>query len=95
MNLFLQLQVNKAEGVLERILRVVRFRGFCINQFAAQTSLDDRHMNLTLRLFSNSSGQNLQRQLEKLFEVHSVEVFLESEALKSQTPSRRVRRRAP
>jgi len=65
-------------GSLERILRLVRHRGFEVNYCMAREERLEKGMSITLQLSSERSADNLYHQLHKLVDV--VEVH------QSQTP---------
>ena len=71
--------VRQSTGSLERILRLVRHRGFDVNYCLAREELLENGMSVTLQLSSDRSTDNLYHQLHKLVDV--VEVHL-------ATPSR-------
>lgn len=75
MSYLTQLRVRRSEGVLERVLGVARVRGFDVQAVSAQRDLHGSHFDLTLRVSGERSPQRLSRQLEKLLDVESVEIF--------------------
>lgn len=66
----LTLKANKRPETLERVLRVVRHRGFEVVDLQAVTSA--REITITLRVQSPRELALLTTQLEKLFDVISI-----------------------
>mgnify|MGYP000602915110 CR=1 FL=1 len=75
MSYLTQLRVRNAEGALERVLGVVRIRGFAVQSMSAQHDLTGQHFDLTLRLKSDRPIGRLSNQLSKLVDVESLELF--------------------
>jgi len=75
MQFFMQMQTRKTESILERILGVVRFRGFGLMEMNAHTPPGEAHLVVTLKVTGRRRGDNLKRQLEKLLDVHRVDMF--------------------
>lgn len=75
MQFFMQMQMHKTESVLERILGVLRFRGFGLLEMNAHTPPGERHLVVTMKIHGERRGDNLKRQLEKLLDVHKVDMF--------------------
>ncbi|AWW34182.1 acetolactate synthase 2 small subunit [Mannheimia varigena] len=63
----LTLRANKRPETLERILRVIRHRGFELKSLNVES--DERIFNLTLTLSSQRPLTLLTHQLEKLFDI--------------------------
>ena len=74
MSTLTQLRVRNAHGALERILGVIRIRGFSVQSLPMQMSQGGQTMDVTLRVESTRPSQFLYQQLEKLHEVESVEM---------------------
>lgn len=70
---------RQASGTLERVLRLVRHRGFEVNYCFAQGSDATHHveknMEIILQLSSERSADNLYHQLHKLIDVIEVRHF--------------------
>lgn len=70
---------RQASGTLERVLRLVRHRGFEINYCFAQGCDGMNHveksMEIILQLSSERSADNLYYQLQKLIDVIEVRHF--------------------
>ena len=56
--------VRQSTGSLERILRLVRHRGFDVNYCLAREELLENGMSVTLQLSSDRSTDNLYHQLQ-------------------------------
>jgi acetolactate synthase regulatory subunit len=67
----LELEIERVERALERMLGVVGRRGYEILSVSAVTTSDDRYL-VQLELSSERSPDVLARQLMKLHEVHQV-----------------------
>ncbi|MDY2947911.1 acetolactate synthase 2 small subunit [Mannheimia varigena] len=63
----LTLRANKRPETLERILRVIRHRGFELKSLNVES--EERIFNLTLTLSSQRPLTLLTHQLEKLFDI--------------------------
>ncbi|CAM2068675.1 acetolactate synthase 2 small subunit [Sulfidibacter corallicola] len=75
MRFFLQLSLRNMEGGLERVLGVVRFRGFRVVEMSAYSNPNGEDLAVTLKVESQRDGENLKKQLDKLFDVRQVEMF--------------------
>ena len=64
--------VRQSTGSLERILRLIRHRGFEINYCLAREESLENGMSVTLQLTSSRSSENLYHQLHKLVDVVEV-----------------------
>ncbi|MDG6894793.1 acetolactate synthase 2 small subunit [Volucribacter amazonae] len=60
---------------LERLLRVIRHRGFVVTQFTAQVDEQQQKVRLDFKVKSLRSEALLVNQLIKLYDVESVEVI--------------------
>ncbi len=69
----LKLRVDEADGALQRILLVVSRRGFRPHRVTAR--LEAGRFEVELEVESTRSAATLARQLERLFDVRSVEVL--------------------
>ena len=71
-----QMKARNDEGALERILGVIRVRGFAVQAMKAFTSNGGRDLDLTISVTGARSTHQLCRQLEKLYGVEQVEVYV-------------------
>lgn len=67
----LTIRANQHPETLERILRVVRHRGFTVVNLKAENSGDVIHLSLTV--ISERELSLLTNQLEKLFDVQEID----------------------
>ena len=67
--------------VLERILRIVRHRGFAVRAMSMTSGVANEQVNLSLTVSSTRPVQNLCAQLGKLFDVRHVVNVAERERL--------------
>ena len=78
-----QHQLNLITGsrpeVLERVLRVVRHRGFALCQLNMETVPDNSSLRIAVTVESERPIQLLQSQLNKLIDVFHVEALDQSE----------------
>ena len=78
-----QHQLNLITGsrpeVLERVLRVVRHRGFALCQLNMETVPDNSSLRIAVTVESERPIQLLQSQLNKLIDVFHVETLDQSE----------------
>ena len=78
-----QHQLNLITGsrpeVLERVLRVVRHRGFALCQLNMETVPDSSSLRIAVTVESERPIQLLQSQLNKLIDVFHVETLDQSE----------------
>ena len=74
MSMVLQLSMKNMEGALERLLGVVRYRGFQVMGMNAQTNREGSHLDVRLTV-SGTKSSNLCKQIAKLFDVENVSVF--------------------
>lgn len=69
----LTVHATNAPAMLERLLRVVRHRGFAVQQLGFDV-VDERHVHIQLTLDSDKPISLLQNQLLKLIDVMGVEL---------------------
>jgi len=81
MSFILQIRMKNMEGVLERVLGVVRYRRHGLLRLMAHPTPDGSHMDVTLKVDKGNNGHHLSRHLEKLFDVETVEVYSEVAAV--------------
>jgi len=72
MRSLLTIQGNNSPEFLERLLRVIRHRGFSIQNLTAETSEKDKKLQLTLTISSERDISLLTKQLEKIYGVTKV-----------------------
>ena len=77
MSYLTQLRVRRSEGVLERVLGVTRVRGFAVEAVSARRDVDGTYFDLTLTVSGERSPERLSKQLAKLIDVESVEIYRE------------------
>ncbi len=75
MKFYMQISARQAEGILERLLGVIRFRGFNLLEMTAHTPPVGSGYAVTLKVTGQRNGENLKRQLEKLADVQTVDMF--------------------
>ena len=75
MSLMLHMQIKNAEGALERILGVIRFRGYQLQSIMATPSREENRLEVDLTLGGGHRSPNLVNQLAKVFDVVSVEIY--------------------
>ena len=74
MNLVLHLKVKNMNGVLERILGQIRYRGHKLLSIMAHPTREGG-LEVTLNVESSGKGGNLSRHMQKLIDVESVEMY--------------------
>lgn len=84
MQFFMQMEAKKSSCVMERVLGVVRFRGFHLMEMNAHTPPGEEHLRITLKVTGDRGGDNLRRQLEKLMDVCWVDIFTLAEPMPIQ-----------
>lgn len=72
MRSFLTIQGNNSPELLERLLRVVRHRGFKVQNLNAETSENEQKLQLTLTVYSERDISLLIKQLDKIFGITKV-----------------------
>ena len=71
----LQLTCKNQSAALERLLRVVRFRGFSVVNFNAQLASDGCELSVALTVSGDRPIHLLESQLHKNYEVTNVQVI--------------------
>jgi acetolactate synthase regulatory subunit len=71
---FLKMQCRDLPGSMERVLGVVRFRGFQLLEMTAHAVRETQSLELTLRI-EGLRGEQLLRQLQKQADVRLAELF--------------------
>ncbi|MFP2769263.1 acetolactate synthase 2 small subunit [Oceanisphaera sp. KMM 10153] len=72
----LQIEAQFRPEVLERVLRLIRHRGFRVDDMEMSTSVDCKRLNIRVTVSSDRAIQLLSRQLEKLMDITRVEAQL-------------------
>ncbi|GHA28255.1 acetolactate synthase 2 small subunit [Oceanisphaera arctica] len=72
----LQIEAQFRPEVLERVLRLIRHRGFRVDDMEMSTSVDCKSLNIRVTVSSDRAIQLLSRQLEKLMDITRVEAQL-------------------
>ena len=75
----LNLITGSRPGVLERVLRVIRHRGYALCQLNMETLSDSSSLRIAVTVESERPIQLLQSQLNKLVDVFQVETLEQSE----------------
>lgn len=75
MNFILQLRLKNIDGVLERVLGVVRYRNYQITKMMANPTPDGSRMDVTLTVNSDTRGGHIARHLQKLWDVESLQIY--------------------
>jgi acetolactate synthase II small subunit len=79
LNYLLIIQAQNSPELLERILRIVRHRGFTVQKIIADSSEDQRSMHITLNVFSDRQVSLLSKQIEKIFGIIQVIILEHNE----------------
>lgn len=79
MNYLLIIQAQNSPELLERILRIVRHRGFTVQKIIADSNEDQSSMHITLNVFSDRQVSLLSKQLEKIFGIIQVVILEHNE----------------
>jgi acetolactate synthase II small subunit len=83
MKSLLIIQGQNSPELLERLLRVVRHRGFTIQNLQAETSENEQELHLTLTVHSNREISLLTKQLEKVFGIVKVATLSQEPLVKA------------
>lgn len=70
----LDIKADDKPVLLERVLRVVRHRGFAIKQVAATQNHESKIASVEIIVDSDRAISTLTDQIEKLWDIRSVEV---------------------
>ena len=73
----IEIEALNRDAVVERILRVIRHRGFRLQQMRLNTSVDSSNCHLSVTVESDRPLQLLLNQLKKLVDVQAVELECE------------------
>ena len=77
MSYILQMRMDNVDGMLERVLGVVRYRGHRLMRLTANPTPDGSRMDVTLALDEGKAGAHIRHHLQKLFDLESVAVYSE------------------
>ncbi len=75
MSYVLNLKVRNMEGALERILGVVRYRGFALMGLMATQDREGSRLEVSMTVDGEQRVSNLPKQIAKLFDVETVEMI--------------------
>ncbi|WP_048690838.1 acetolactate synthase 2 small subunit [Catenovulum maritimum] len=70
----INLKAHNRPEVMERVLRVVRHRGFALQQMSMQQCDINQEVNITLNVTGERCINNLELQLSKLYDVSHIEL---------------------
>jgi acetolactate synthase II small subunit len=82
LNYLLIIEAQNSPELLERLLRIVRHRGFTVQKIIADSSEDDRSLHITLNVFSDRPVSLLSKQIEKTFGIIQVIILEHNEKIK-------------
>ena len=77
MRYVLHVKAANQTAILERILGVVRFRGYYLRSLTATPTRDQSKLDVTLQVEHERVKGNLSLQLARLFDVEAVEMYSE------------------
>ncbi|WIO73298.1 acetolactate synthase 2 small subunit [Porticoccaceae bacterium LTM1] len=77
----LVVQCKNESAALERLLRVVRFRGFSVLSFNARLDTSNKFLHVELSVTGERPLHLLENQLVKNYDITSVEVVSTSDAM--------------
>ena len=83
MKSLLIIQGHNSPELLERLLRVVRHRGFSVQNLHAETSENGQDLHLTLTVCSDREISLLTKQLEKIFGITKVATLSQETMIKA------------
>ncbi|MCP5079555.1 MAG: acetolactate synthase 2 small subunit [Psychromonas sp.] len=83
MKSLLIIQGHNSPELLERLLRVVRHRGFSIQNLTAETSENEKDLHLTLTVSGSREISLLTKQLEKIFGITKVATLSQEPMIKA------------
>ena len=75
MNYLLIIEAQNSPELLERLLRIVRHRGFKVQKLIADASEDEQSLHITLTVFSERPVSLLSKQIEKTFGISQVTIL--------------------
>lgn len=83
MKSLLIIQGKNSPELLERLLRVVRHRGFSVQNLHAETSESGQDLHLTITVYSDRDISLLTKQLEKIFGITKVATLSQESMIKT------------
>ena len=83
MRSLLTIEGDNSPEFLERLLRVVRHRGFRVEKLNVETANDEQHLQLALTVASERNISLLTKQLEKIFGITKVQVTSQAPLIKA------------
>ncbi len=72
MSASIEMMISHQTGSLERILRVVRHRGFQIDSMQLSSAIESTQRVLSMKVRGERNIERLTAQLNKLWDVHSL-----------------------
>jgi len=72
MRSLLTIEADNSPEILERLLRVVRHRGFRVEKLNVVTANNEQHLHATLTVSSEREISLLTKQLDKIFGITKV-----------------------
>lgn len=72
MSASIEMMISQQTGSLERILRVVRHRGFQIDAMQLSSAIESSQRILSMQVRGERNIERLTAQLNKLWDVHSL-----------------------
>jgi acetolactate synthase II small subunit len=79
----LTIEAHNSPELLERLLRVVRHRGFNVQALQAETTNNEQHLQINLTVYSERNISLLTKQLEKIFGIIKVTTLAEDAMIKA------------
>jgi len=79
----LTIESQNSPELLERLLRVVRHRGFNVQTLQAETTNNEQSLHLSLTVYSKREISLLTKQLEKIFGVTQVTLLAQQAMIKA------------
>ncbi|GLS92606.1 acetolactate synthase [Psychromonas marina] len=79
----LTIESQNSPELLERLLRVVRHRGFNVQTLQAETTDNEQNLHLSLTVYSEREISLLTKQLEKIFGVTKVSLLAQQAEIKA------------
>ena len=71
----LHMKLRNMDGALERVLGVVRYRGFSLMGLQAEPERDGARLDVSMTVTGEKRATNLPKQIGKLFDVEMVEMI--------------------
>ncbi|MGB5444577.1 MAG: acetolactate synthase 2 small subunit [Psychromonas sp.] len=76
------IQGDNSPELLERLLRVIRHRGFYIQKINAECTENEKLLHVTATVTSDRPASLLSKQIEKIFGITQVTVLGQAEPIK-------------